>query len=73
MRDDVYWIMHYVNWGFGNINYVGHYIVLSGYDESTKKFKVHDPAGYCYWVSETVLNEARKSYGTDEDMIVVYK
>lgn len=75
LRDDFNWILYCVNFdlGFkGALGYEGHYIVVSGYDERSKRFQVHDPVGVCYWVSEFVLDEARLSYGTDEDMIIIY-
>ena len=73
--DDVTWILCYLNIDLGigdEFGYVGHYVMLSGYDERTRRFHIHDPTEGCYWISETTLDAARVSYGTDEDTIIVY-
>ena len=47
--------------------------VLCGYDTATKQFDICDPA--CdsprYTVAETKLDAARKSFGTDEDILIM--
>jgi len=57
----------------GNSDYVGHYVVLSDYDSATREFWVKDPASRetTTFVKDTTLEKARKSFGTDEDLIVV--
>ncbi|KAJ9587308.1 hypothetical protein L9F63_019164 [Diploptera punctata] len=55
-------------------NYTGHYIVLCGYNLGSKKFLYHNPSfkkRICM-MSFTSLDEARCSYGTDEDAILIY-
>lgn len=75
LRDDFYRFLYCLNvdLGFGiSVGYEGHYVIVSGYDERTKRFQIHDPVGSSYWVSEFVLDEARLSHGTDEDMIIIF-
>lgn len=47
--------------------------VLCGYDAATRQFDICDPA--CdsprYTVAESKLDAARKSFGTDEDILVM--
>ncbi|KAI8923866.1 Guanylyl cyclase [Entophlyctis helioformis] len=53
--------------------FVGHYVVLIGYDPATDMFSYRDPgteAPLCQ-VSSTVLEAARMSSGTDHDLIVI--
>lgn len=51
----------------------GHYIVLCGYDLQSDAFAVKDPAADLPTVSvpSAVLEAARKTFGTDEDTILV--
>ncbi|PSN38081.1 Protein GUCD1 [Blattella germanica] len=54
--------------------FTGHYIVLCGYSLSNQKFLYHNPAfknRVCV-ISFATLDEARCSYGTDEDAILIY-
>ena len=54
--------------------YVGHYIVLVGYDAVSDSFKLLDPARPStepLLVPSATLNTARTSHGTDEDLIVI--
>ncbi|KAK3246418.1 hypothetical protein CYMTET_44044 [Cymbomonas tetramitiformis] len=53
--------------------YTGHYIVLCGYDGERQEYVVRDPASSATTVqiSEVSLEEARKSFGTDEDLLIV--
>ena len=53
--------------------YTGHYVLLSGVDTSAQHFIVADPATACYTyrVDARVLDRARMSFGTDEDMLVI--
>ncbi|XP_048506024.1 protein GUCD1 isoform X2 [Athalia rosae] len=56
------------------VSYNGHYIVLVGYNSGRKRFLYRNPTyrerlcamSYCH------LEEARKSYGTDEDVILIF-
>lgn len=53
--------------------YTGHYVVICGYDMDTDEFEIRDPASSSEHVkiSSNSLDEARKSFGTDEDILVV--
>ncbi|PSS34513.1 hypothetical protein CEY00_Acc01613 [Actinidia chinensis var. chinensis] len=57
----------------GSSGYTGHYIVICGYDAVTDEFEIRDPASS--WKHEKVtlkrLEEARKSFGTDEDLLLI--
>eukprot|EP00899_Mesostigma_viride_P011985 jgi/Mesvir1/20788/Mv07898-RA.1 len=54
-------------------HYVGHYVVLSGYESPSDVFHVRDPdmrgAELCVLAGD--LDKARRSFGTDEDIILV--
>jgi hypothetical protein len=52
---------------------VGHYVVICGYDMDTDEFEIRDPASASPSGKITLdaLDEARKSYGTDEDILLV--
>lgn len=57
-----------------NTSFTGHYIVLCGYNLSSQKFLYRNPSlsdRVCA-VSFAALDEARCSYGTDEDAILIY-
>ncbi|KAL4855413.1 hypothetical protein ACK3TF_003959 [Chlorella vulgaris] len=53
--------------------YVGHFIVLCGYDSGTHAFEMRDPASHRerQWVPAARLEAARKRFGTDEDLLLV--
>ncbi|CAH9098957.1 unnamed protein product [Cuscuta epithymum] len=53
--------------------YIGHYVVICGYDEDTDTFEIRDPASSQKHerVSSRCLEEARKSFGTDEDLLLI--
>ncbi|XP_030749049.1 protein GUCD1 isoform X2 [Sitophilus oryzae] len=57
------------------ITYQGHYIVLCGYDIYSQKVYYRNPTFNDHVCIMPVLHfdQARKSYGTDEDIIFVYK
>ncbi|CAK7325776.1 unnamed protein product [Dovyalis caffra] len=59
----------------GNSGYAGHYIVICGYDAGTDEFEIRDPATSSKHerISSKCLEEARKSFGTDEDFLLVPK
>ncbi|KAK4835800.1 hypothetical protein QYF36_014745 [Acer negundo] len=59
---------------YGNDSgYTGHYVVICGYDADADEFEIRDPA--CSRIHERVsskrLEEARKSFGTDEDILLI--
>lgn len=53
--------------------YTGHYVVICGYDMDTDEFEIRDPASSseCGKISSNALDEARKSFGTDEDILLI--
>lgn len=56
-----------------SLSYQGHYVVLVGVDTETKEILYRNPTlkdHICY-MSFSSLEEARTSYGTDEDLIFV--
>ncbi|KAJ4979812.1 hypothetical protein NE237_010592 [Protea cynaroides] len=57
----------------GDSGYTGHYIVLCGYDADRDEFEIRDPASHrkSSRISLQCLDEARKSFGTDEDLILI--
>ncbi|CAN1338955.1 Guanylyl cyclase 1 [Linum perenne] len=56
-----------------NPEYIGHYIVICGYDSDSDEFEIRDPASSRKHerISSKCLEEARKSFGTDEDLLLV--
>ncbi|KAL4386714.1 hypothetical protein GQ457_09G030140 [Hibiscus cannabinus] len=69
------WMEHVIIPGFhGNyVGYTGHYVVICGYDAETDEFEIRDPANSRKHerVSSKCLEEARKSFGTDEDLLLI--
>ncbi|KAM0013163.1 putative guanylate cyclase [Helianthus debilis subsp. tardiflorus] len=57
----------------GAAAYTGHYVIICGYDAHTDEFEIRDPASSrkSDRISSKCLEEARKSYGTDEDILLV--
>ncbi|GFR50726.1 hypothetical protein Agub_g12983 [Astrephomene gubernaculifera] len=55
------------------LGYLGHYVLLVGYDSTTAEYVVRDPAAAVseLRVSAAALDVARRSFGTDEDILVV--
>lgn len=53
--------------------YTGHYVVVCGYDRSREVYKIRDPASssVSHCISARALEEARKAFGTDEDLLLV--
>ena len=53
--------------------YTGHYILVCGYDSERGDFIVHDPASSrpTQHIPGGSLEEARKCFGTDEDLLLV--
>ncbi|KAG0582423.1 hypothetical protein M758_3G057800 [Ceratodon purpureus] len=56
-----------------NTGYTGHYVVICGYDMDADEFEIRDPASSSTSgrISLDALDEARKSFGTDEDILLV--
>ncbi|XP_022990004.1 protein GUCD1 [Cucurbita maxima] len=56
-----------------NSSYTGHYIVVCGYDADADQFEIRDPASSSKHVriSSKCLDDARKCFGTDEDILLV--
>ncbi|CAD6333640.1 unnamed protein product [Miscanthus lutarioriparius] len=54
-------------------DYMGHYVVVCGYDADDCEFEIRDPASSRKRERVTMksLDEARKSFGTDEDILLV--
>eukprot|EP01026_Neomeris_dumetosa_P032492 TRINITY_DN25800_c0_g1_i5.p2 TRINITY_DN25800_c0_g1~~TRINITY_DN25800_c0_g1_i5.p2 ORF type:complete len:268 (-),score=34.21 TRINITY_DN25800_c0_g1_i5:187-990(-) len=55
------------------MGYQGHYIILCGYDQQRSQFLLMDPGGRngIQRQSKEAIEEARKSYGTDEDLLLI--
>ncbi|XP_022133978.1 protein GUCD1 [Momordica charantia] len=56
-----------------NFSYTGHYIVVCGYDADADEFEIRDPASTSKRdrISSKCLDDARKCFGTDEDILLV--
>ncbi|CAN6328030.1 unnamed protein product [Urochloa humidicola] len=54
-------------------DYMGHYIIICGYDADDCEFEIRDPASSRKRERVTMksLDEARKSFGTDEDILLI--
>ncbi|XP_062181243.1 guanylyl cyclase 1-like isoform X3 [Phragmites australis] len=54
-------------------DYMGHYVIICGYDADACEFEIRDPASSRKRERVTMksLDEARKSFGTDEDILLV--
>ncbi|KAG6418573.1 hypothetical protein SASPL_120777 [Salvia splendens] len=57
----------------GGPSYTGHYVVICGYDAATDEFEIRDPASSRKHerVPSWCLEQAHKSFGTDEDFLLV--
>ena len=53
--------------------YIGHYVLISGFDAARKGYYIYDPArsNEPQFVRETDLHQARCCHGTDEDLIII--
>lgn len=53
--------------------YVGHYILITGYDESRRGYYIKDPAKSpdADFVPSEAVDRARRSHGTDEDLVII--
>ena len=58
--------------GLGS-GYTGHYVLVCGYDGGRGDFIVRDPASsrHTLYVPAASFEDARKSFGTDEDLLLV--
>ncbi|OMO94360.1 hypothetical protein CCACVL1_06044 [Corchorus capsularis] len=56
-----------------DVEYTGHYVVICGYDADADEFEIRDPASSRKHsrVSSKCLEQARKSFGTDEDLLLI--
>ncbi|CAI9759721.1 unnamed protein product [Fraxinus pennsylvanica] len=57
----------------GSPGYTGHYVIICGYDAVTNEFEIRDPAISRKFerVASSCLEESRKSFGTDEDILLI--
>ncbi|CAL0334862.1 unnamed protein product [Lupinus luteus] len=57
-----------------NPGYTGHYVLICGYDAEADMFEIRDPASSKKhnMVSSKSLEEARKAFGTDEDLLLIF-
>ncbi|KAL5709370.1 hypothetical protein ACHQM5_020068 [Ranunculus cassubicifolius] len=57
----------------GSEGYTGHFVVICGYDAGNCEFDIRDPASSRKneRVTLSCLQEARKSFGTDEDLLLI--
>ncbi|XP_011084991.1 protein GUCD1 isoform X2 [Sesamum indicum] len=57
----------------GSPGYTGHYVVICGYDAVTNEFEIRDPASSRKHerVTSRCLEQAHKSFGTDEDLLLI--
>jgi hypothetical protein len=55
-------------------NYCGHFVVVIGYDDAKKLVFYRNPGTACNFSYTSYLNFeiARKSFGTDEDILFIY-
>ncbi|KAF9597940.1 hypothetical protein IFM89_022758 [Coptis chinensis] len=56
-----------------NAGYTGHFVVVCGYDADKGEFEIRDPASTREYERVTMdcLEDSRKSYGTDEDLLLI--
>nr|PNR30340.1 hypothetical protein PHYPA_026656 [Physcomitrium patens] len=54
-----------------NTGYTGHYVVICGYDMDSDEFEIQDPASGSGRISLDALDEARRAFGTDEDILLI--
>lgn len=60
------------SWAYSG-GYIGHYVLLTGFDEARDGYYLLDPAKQCdeLFVHSEHLHAARRAHGTDEDLIVI--
>ena len=56
-----------------NLGFIGHYIIVCGYNANNNTICVADPAAYeaRVYVRLPDFEAARKAFGTDEDLLVI--
>ncbi|XP_058787563.1 guanylyl cyclase 1 isoform X1 [Vicia villosa] len=56
-----------------NSDYTGHYVLICGFDAGADMFEIRDPASSRKHkrISSKSLEEARKAFGTDEDILLI--
>ncbi|XP_004503213.1 guanylyl cyclase 1 [Cicer arietinum] len=56
-----------------NSDYTGHYVLICGFDAGADMFEIRDPASSRKHkrISSKSLQEARKAFGTDEDLLLI--
>ncbi|KAH1196640.1 Protein GUCD1 [Glycine max] len=56
-----------------NSGYTGHYVLICGYDAGADMFEIRDPGSSKKHkrISSKSLEEARKAFGTDEDLLLI--
>ncbi|KAL1365274.1 hypothetical protein HN51_013336 [Arachis hypogaea] len=69
LQDDV----HVPEVSSNNPGYTGHYVLICGYDAGADMFEIRDPASSKKHkrISSKSLEEARKAFGTDEDLLLI--
>ncbi|MED6150803.1 Complement component 1 Q subcomponent-binding protein, mitochondrial [Stylosanthes scabra] len=69
LQDDV----HVPEVSSNNPGYTGHYVLICGYDAGADMFEIRDPASSKKHkrISSRSLEEARKAFGTDEDLLLI--
>ena len=60
------------SWAYSG-GYIGHYVLLTGFDKARDGYYLLDPAKQCdeLFVHSEHLHAARRAHGTDEDLIVI--
>ncbi|XP_057523100.1 guanylyl cyclase 1 isoform X2 [Amaranthus tricolor] len=64
---------HVSDYSESNLGYTGHYVVICGYDADKDEFEIRDPASSRKYqkILSKHLDMARKSFGTDEDLLLI--
>ena len=59
--------------GDSNSDFTGHFVLITGYESQTSEFSIIDPASQAerVLVSAAGLDIARRSHGTDEDLLII--
>jgi len=72
VREGLTWWLPQMD-GVTSDSYLGHYVVVVGYEATQGAFLVRDPASASplVLVSDERLEAARKAFGTDEDILLV--
>jgi len=59
---------------FPSFHYSGHYIVVCGFDRGTNQLIYKNPSRTCEscFIKPDALDPARKAFGTDEDILIIF-